>query len=80
MSSTYHRMQSRMNLYRRQETGDEDVDNSDVGELTISSHYRQCAATEGEGEGCPEILWTMVSSLWRVADYLLPTIIARKTL
>ena len=74
-------MQNRIHLYSWQETGEEDVDNSDVGELTISSHYRQCAAaTEGEGEGCPEILWTMASSLWRVADYLLPTIIARKTL
>ena len=43
-------MQNRIHLYSWQETGEEDVDNSDVGELTISSHYRQCAAA-AEGEG-----------------------------
>ena len=47
-------MQNRIHLYRRQETGEEDVDNSDVGELTISSHYRQCAATEGEARAAPK--------------------------
>ena len=57
-------MQNRIHLYSWQETGEEDVDNSDVGELTISSHYRQCAATEGEGEAraAPKF-----SGQWRVA-------------
>ena len=44
-------MQNRIHLYSWQETGEEDVDNSDVGELTISSHYRHCAAAAAEGEG-----------------------------